>query len=324
MSTLAAGAQPLLVLAAALLCETRLRLPNALHPVAWFGALAGALIARAPRAPALAALLTGSVIAVALPALVFAVTAWALRAIAGLPAIGLALEGIALFSSIALFGLLEAAHAVRAALQRGSIDEARAKLSWLCSRDPRALDSSQLATGAIESLAENLSDAVVAPLCALLLFGVEGALAYRAINTLDAMIGYRGEYEWLGKAAARIDDLANWIPARITAALLWLAAATLRRFDPRVSLSRGVRTLWKDRNATESPNAGQPMAMVAGLLELRLDKPGVYVLGASHPAPCAGDIDRAAALVKRAGLLSFVLSLLCVFQIGLTGAYGLR
>lgn len=311
-----------LVLAGALLAETRLRLPNALHPVAWFGSVANAVIARAPLAPPALAFGAGLVIALSLPAAVFALAAFALRATEPVPALHAALQGLALFSSVALFGLLDAARTVQRALDAGSLDEARGKLSWLCSRDPRELDSSGVANGAIESLGENLSDAVVGPLCALLVFGVEGALAYRAINTLDAMIGYRGKYEWLGKPSARLDDLVNLVPARLTAALLWLAALTLRWSDPRVSLARGLRTWWRDRAATPSPNGGHPMAMVAGLLGLRLDKPGVYVLGAEHAVPMAIDIDRALRLVQRAGLLSFACALGCVARIGLRGLYG--
>jgi adenosylcobinamide-phosphate synthase len=311
-----------LVLAGALLAETRLRLPNALHPVAWFGSVANALIARAPLGPPALSFATGLVLALALPAAVFALATLTLRATEAVPAVHAALQGLALFSSVALFGLLDAARNVQRALDAGSLEQARAKLSWLCSRDPRELEASGIANGAIESLAENLSDAVVAPLCAMLVFGVEGALAYRAINTLDAMVGYRGKYEWLGKAAARLDDLANLIPARATAALLWLAAVTLSWSDPRISMARGLRTWWRDRGATPSPNGGHPMAMAAGLLGLRLDKPGVYVLGAEHAVPVASDIARAVRLVQRAGLLSFACALGCVARIGLRGLYG--
>jgi adenosylcobinamide-phosphate synthase len=311
-----------LVLAGALFVETRLRLPNALHPVAWFGSVASAIIARAPLAPPALAFGAGLVIALGLPAAVFTLAAFALRATEPLPAVHAALQVLALFSSVALFGLLDAARTVQRALDAGSLDEARAKLSWLCSRDRRELDSSGIANGAIESLAENLSDAVVGPLCALLAFGVEGALAYRAINTLDAMIGYRGKYEWLGKPAARLDDFVNLIPARLTAVLLGLATLTLRWNDPQLSIARGLRTWWRDHAATPSPNGGHPMAMAAGLLGIRLDKPGVYVLGAEHAAPAATDIARALRLVQRAGLLAFACALVCVACIGLRGLYG--
>lgn len=309
------------VLLGALLAETRVRLPNALHPVAWLGSAAGLFIARAPLAPPALAFVLGTCLAVALPCAVYALTGWLVHATSAWPLAQAAVQGAALFSSIALFGLLDAARTVQRALDAGALDQARSKLSWLCSRDPSALDASGVANGAIESLAENLSDAVVAPLCALIAFGVEGALAYRAINTLDAMIGYHGKYEWLGKPAARLDDLANLIPARLTALCLWLAALTLPA-SAGVSLVRGLRTWWRDRSLTPSPNGGHPMAMAAGLLGLRLDKPGVYALGRELAPPCADDIARAARLVRRAGLLSFACALACVARIGLRGLYG--
>ena len=99
-------------------------------------------------------------------------------------------------------------------LEHGNLEDARAALRSLCSRDPSELTSEGLLAATIESLAENASDSFVAPLFFYALFGVPGAVGYRAVNTLDAMIGYRGEYEWLGKCAARLDDLANLIPAR--------------------------------------------------------------------------------------------------------------
>jgi adenosylcobinamide-phosphate synthase len=126
----------------------------------------------------------------------------------------------------------------------------------------------------VQSLAENISDSFVAPLFYFALLGVPGAIAYRAINTLDSMVGYRGQYEALGKASARLDDVANLIPARLTAALLLLAGLLTR-----CNVAEGWRVFWRDRRKTPSPNGGRPMAMMAGLLGVRLEKKGVYVLG---------------------------------------------
>src|SRR5258707_3875514 len=126
----------------------------------------------------------------------------------------------------ALRGLGREAQRMRDALAAGSLDEARERLRSLCSRDPSALDASALVAGTIESVAENASDSFVAPLFWFALLGLPGAVFYRAANTLDAMIGYHGKYEWLGKTAARLDDALNFVPARITAGLL-LAAAWL-------------------------------------------------------------------------------------------------
>jgi adenosylcobinamide-phosphate synthase len=308
-----------LVLAGALLAETRLRLPNALHPVAWLGSAAGALVARAPLAPKWRALSAGAAIALVVPAGVFLLARAALSALAPFPVARAALELLMLYTSVCLFGLLGAARDVLSAMERGDIELGRARLTALCSRDPSTLDAAGVANGTIASLAENLTDAVIAPLCALLLFGVEGALAYRAINTLDAMIGYRGRYEWLGKPAARLDDLVNLLPGRLAALSLFLAGA----ITSGVSVGRGARIWSRDRRLTPSPNGGHPMAMAAGLLGVRIDKPGSYVLGHELALPQPRDVERAIALVRRAGLLAFALALLGVAFVGLGGVWGL-
>jgi adenosylcobinamide-phosphate synthase len=181
---------------------------------------------------------------------------------------------------------------VRAPLERGDLAMARHGLRSLCSRDPSALGATELAAGAVESVAENASDSVVAPLFYYAVLGLPGALAYRAINTLDAMIGYRGKYEYLGKAAARLDDAANLIPARITAALLLVAGALTRK-----DLRGGWGVLRRDGATTASPNAGRPMAAIAGLLAVELEKPGQYRLGAPAAAPTAATIAAAWRLV---------------------------
>ena len=126
----------------------------------------------------------------------------------------------------------------------------------------------------MESVAENASDSAVAPLLFWAVLGVPGAVAYRAVNTLDARVGYRGRHEWLGKASARLDDLLNLVPARVTAALL-LVAGLACGADAR----RGLAVLRRDGARTESPNAGRPMAAMAGLLGVRLEKVGQYQLG---------------------------------------------
>jgi adenosylcobinamide-phosphate synthase len=305
----------LLALGCAVLMDAWVRLPSALHPVAWFGKLAQLGIARAPLSRAGAAFVVGLALALGLPALASALAALALwltaHAHAGL---SLALQVLVLYACVCLYGLLDAARELDRALDIG-LPEARARLSWLCSRDPSSLEEPDLVNGAIESLAENLSDSVVAPLFYLCCFGLPGAVAYRAINTLDAMIGYRGRYEWLGKAAARMDDAANVLPARLTALLLWLAAASSGR-SQRLSLWRGVAVWRADRGRTPSPNGGHPMAMAAGLLGVRLDKPECYALGAQLPAPMRPDLQRAVRLCRRAGLMALALAAYVLWKRG--------
>jgi adenosylcobinamide-phosphate synthase len=306
----------LLALGCAVALDARVRLPNALHPVAWFGSLAQLGIARSPTASARAAFAVGCVWALGLPACA------ALAAYGGLHwgsrtslwcAFGLQLW--LLYACVCLYGLLDAARQLERALTSGGLHLARARLAWLCSRDASQLDEPALINGAIESLAENLSDSVVAPLVYLCAAGLPGAVAYRAINTLDAMIGYRGRYEWLGKAAARLDDLANLLPARLTALLLWLTALTCRR-SLQLGLRRGI-DVWREGHAhTPSPNGGHPMAMAAGLLGVRLDKPDCYVLGAELPTPSRADLRRALVLCERAGWLALSLAACLLWLLG--------
>ena len=153
-----------------------------------------------------------------------------------------------------------------------SLTAGRERLSWLVSRDVSTLDVAQVRESAIESLAENLNDSVVAPLFWFAIAGLPGAALYRFANTADAMWGYKGErngrdWTWAGKWAARADDVLSWLPARITGALLGLLGATHR-----------LRALPAQARRTPSPNSGWPMAAMALALDVRLGKPGVYQL----------------------------------------------
>ncbi len=192
------------------------------------------------------------------------------------------------------------------ALENGDLAGARFKLRSLVSRPTENLGPALVAAAAIESLAENLSDSVVAPWCAYLSFGLGGAMAYRAINTADAMYGYRGEFEWLGKAAARTDDAVNWLPSRLTCLLL-VTAATFA-CGPRAA-GCAVECWRSEASKTASPNAGGPMAVMAGALGRRLEKTGHYVLGDGFPEPEVEDIRRAARLVEAASAMAAVAAL---------------
>lgn len=191
-----------------------------------------------------------------------------------------------------------------------SLAAGRERLSWVVSRDVRQLSETQVRESAIESLAENLNDSVVAPIFWFALFGLPGAALYRFANTADAMWGYRGIYkgqnwEWAGKWAALADDVLSWVPARITAVLL-LAAGGGRGL---VRLAR----LKAEAGQTPSPNSGWPMAAMALNLNVALCKPGVYVLNAPGRAVESGDLARAIGYASKA-----VRYLVTVVFIGLT------
>jgi adenosylcobinamide-phosphate synthase len=269
--------------------------PATLHPVVWMGKLLGWLEPHVPRSdPARFAF--GLVVALGLP------LAWGGLAARLEQRIAWPIAGMLLNATFAGQGLLGAARRVERALGDGRLDDARRELRWLVSRPTAGLDESLVSAAAIESLAENYVDSWVAPLAAYCLFGLGGAYAYRAANTADAMWGYRTpEYEWLGKAVARLDDVLNWLPARLGALLLVLSG-------PRPRAARAV--WWRDARLTASPNAGHPMSVVAGHLNLRLEKPGHYVLHPKGSRPSPNDVAGARRLVTRAMVLAACISLL--------------
>jgi adenosylcobinamide-phosphate synthase len=207
---------------------------------------------------------------------------------------------VALATWVALGGSSLAAVGDRLAdeLEAGDIDGARGLIPSLCGRDPNSLDEPGMARAAVESVAENTSDAAVAPLVWGAVAGVPGLLAYRMINTLDAMVGYRNDrYENFGWASARLDDVANYLPARLTAALV-VAIGPNR--------SRAVAAVRRDAHSHPSPNAGVVEASFAGCLGVRLGGLTVYrhrteerpTLGDGR-APTAADVRRAAQLSRR-------------------------
>lgn len=155
---------------------------------------------------------------------------------------------------------------VMAALKRGDLKEARQQLAWIVGRDTADLGETEILRATVETVGENLSDAVVAPLFYLALAGPLGMAAYKAINTLDSMVGYRNErYTKFGWASARIDDVVNYVPARLTAVLIWISAL-LPGFDA----LRSLRVTLRDGSSQPSPNAGYPEAAVAGALGVQL------------------------------------------------------
>ena len=208
-------------------------------------------------------------------------------------------------SSFALKELGEAGMRVAASLDTNNLDEARHYITHLCSRDPSGLSAGDLASATISSLSENLTDSIVAPLFFYLLFGLPGAVMYRVINTLDARVGYRGRYEFFGKISARVDDVANYFPARITTVFLFAAGGFLWG---RVGVA--LKVLRRDRTKTPSPNGGWTMSTAAGLLGVELRKPGVYILGNPEYPLDAAAIQQSWLLVGFAGGLCCLFSLI--------------
>lgn len=267
--------------------------PECVHPVVAMGRVLSLVERHAPSSQA-RRFVYGAAAAMTLP-LAWGAVGWLIERVAPWQ-----VRAILLKSVIAGYGLLSAGRQVENSLRLLDLSRARNQLRALVSRPTHELDESLIAAAAIESLAENLADSWVAPLMAYAVFGLGGACFYRAANTADAMWGYHTpRYEWLGKGCARVDDALNWIPSRTAAQLLIVSG-------PRPG--RALRVFLRDRGRTRSPNAGQVMAACAGQLNVRLEKPGHYVLNADGRAPTAQDIRAARRLVARAMLLGAVLA----------------
>jgi adenosylcobinamide-phosphate synthase len=222
--------------------------------------------------------------------------------------------GLLLKPLMALAMLRSEVAAVELALTQ-SLAAGRARLARLVSRDVALLSASEVRESAIESLAENLNDSVVAPLFWFVLLGLPGAALYRFANTADAMWGYPGMrgghyWQWAGKWAARADDGLSWVPARITALLLAAVAGGL----PLPMLKREAR-------CTASPNSGWPMAAMALVLDVRLSKRGCYALNASGGDPTGADVARADNLVSKVAIALTLSSLLAILKIAIRIAF---
>lgn len=326
---LAWGAVPLAVLVALAVDARWGEPPVRWHPVVWMGRALGALGQRiAPSAPTgrdFNCFWLASLAWCVLAAIVLIVSALLQSLLIGvllpanLPASGLPLAarwllaalllGLLLKPLMALALLQSEVRAVEAALAE-SLAAGRARLAWLVSRDVAPLSAEEVRQSAIESLAENLNDSVIAPLFWFVLLGLPGAALYRFANTADAMWGYpgmRGQgegaryWQWAGKWAAYADDVLSWLPARITALLLALAGGGVP-----------LRSLAQEARKTPSPNSGWPMAAMALALDVRLSKPGAYCLHPEGRAPTQADAAQAQKIVSKVALTLVLLALIAL------------
>ncbi len=267
------------------------------HPVAAFGRAAALLEARlnrpGPRRAGRGAAMAAGLVCAA------AAAGWAAERILGAAPWGWAAEALLASALVAWRGLHDAAAGVADGLDAG-LDAARDRVRHIVGRDPESLDEAGVARAAIESAGENLGDGVVAPLFWFAALGLPGLCAYKAVNTLDSMIGHRApRYAEFGRFAARLDDAANWLPARLAGALL--CAVSGRR--------AAWRIMARDAAKHDSPNAGWPEAALAGALGLALAGPRRYEgaeaggawLGDGRRAATAADLRRAVVLLRRAG-----------------------
>lgn len=267
--------------------------PVFLHPVVWMGNLINFFVARAPKRRRklygffMTAFCTGTVLIAG-----FLIASW------GEDRISLVIAAFFLKSTFSIRMLIVSALGIKKDLEGSMIEKVRNDLKTFVGRDTGSLNERQASSAVIESLAESFVDGILSPLFYFLLFGLPGALAYRMINTLDSMVGYKKEpFIELGYATAKLDDIVNWIPARLSLIFIFMASVFFGK------PLGAVRTCIRDHGKTASPNSGWSMAAVSGALGLRLEKVGYHVLGAQYDEPRPVHIKRAVNIVVFSSLL---------------------
>lgn len=247
---------------------------------------------------------------------------WGLLKLAGLvhPGLKIALSCVLCYQMLAMKSLKTESMKVYEGLREGDVEKARKAVSMIVGRDTAVLDEAGITRAAVETVAENTSDGVIAPLFYFLCFGIYGGIFYKAVNTMDSMIGYRNDkYRYFGTVAARLDDVCNFLPARISALFMILAAFCLG-LD-----GKNAAKIWKrDRYRHASPNSAQTESVCAGALDIRLAGDAWY-FGELHKKPYIGedicpvepeDIRRANRLLYMTSFLVFLTGMLILFLAG--------
>jgi len=267
--------------------------PAFLHPVTWIGGVISYLLKPAPRKGSAVQFIYGVLIVIVTIALFTAPVFFLLYYLKDWSTIAfIIVAALLLKSTFSIRTLYQLAKNVKRLLDDGKISEARKETSYLVSRDTTKLNQEQITSSIVEMTAESITDSLTAPLFYWLIFGVPGAVAYRVINTFDSRIGYRGQYEYTGKFAARLDDVLNYVPARLAGLLLVVSAYITRKNG-----KKAWKTMLSDHNKTASPNAGWTMSTAAGALDIRLEKPGHYRLGHAGREPDSSAISGSLLLV---------------------------
>lgn len=310
---MSAGAQDVAALALAVLLDLTLReVPSRFHPTVWIGKTVALAEGVAPKGK-LGGLLAGALMCLLIAGAWAAAAYFSVQGLQSIHSIAYILVGTVLLkTTFAVKMLHQVAAQVRGSLLRGDLSQARANLKSLVSRDTSSLSPEQAAAATVESVAENTTDSFIGPWLAFALFGLPGAIAYRAINTLDSMIGYHGKYEYLGKTSARLDDLMNLMPARLSALLLVAGSAVL----PGQTFRGAWRIMWRDHRLTPSPNSGWTMSGMAGALGVELEKVGHYRLGDPGRSLEPQDIARALQSMYLVAALGLLIALSVTFLRG--------
>lgn len=261
--------------------------------------------------------LAGMGLAVGLPGAVYAAGYLAIDAASGLSLwSGTVMSIVLAATTLAGRDLWDHVRAVRDALQQGNLPGARQAVAMIVGRDTAPLSESGVVRATVETVAESTADGVIAPLFYLAIGGAPLALAYKAVNTLDSMVGHRDErYLDFGWASARLDDIANWVPARLTAVLLVLSAGLMTgKMDRMID---GWRIFWRDGGNHPSPNSGRPEAAMAGALGVQLGGLNYYD-GVPHERPLIGEASRAL-VVADISLAMQMMVMACVLGVAMAG-----
>ncbi len=301
----------LYILCGALLLDALMgEAPNSWHPVAWLGNLISLQLKFEPLSGPRRQFIYGAAMVIFTCAIVTVPLYLGLEYLLGLnQIIYIVLSAYLLKNTFALRGLWQAVEDVKLCLPLSDPAEARLKARALVSRDTSDLTNEQLISAAVESCAENLCDSFIAPLFYFAVLGLPGAIIYRVVNTFDGMIGYRGRWEYTGKFTARLDDLLNFIPSRLSA-LLIVAASALCRADAGGSW----RTMLAQHARTPSPNAGWTMCSMAGSLGIELKKSGEYTLTGGNARLCIGAVTQSqTVMLTSAGIWAIIVAAIEVF-----------
>jgi adenosylcobinamide-phosphate synthase len=280
---------PLLAVLFALLIDFTLGDPkNKFHPTVWVGTLIGKLVPFAKNHDPTTEKLNGLILTISITTLVASILYFLNVALHYLNLFdfnfvakvvtlifSIIVTGFLLKTTIAIKGMEKHAALIMQALSKDNLDDARAKLSMIVKRDTRNLDRQHIISGTLESISENTVDGITGPLFYFAIFGLPGAFIYRTINTIDSMMGYKTDlFRNLGWFGANCDKILNFLPSRITSLVMIFAVMILRE-----NWRHSLEIIRRDSKKTESPNAGYPMAAMAGALSAKFEKVDHYVLG---------------------------------------------
>jgi len=302
---------PLLILALALLIDFTIgEPPDRLHPTVWMGKVIAFLKPKTksknPRIEKLNGILLGLFIVTLFASSVYFILLLVQQYFGLVTYIVVA--AILLKPTFAIKCMDRYTLPIAKAIEQGNTDEARQLLPYIVRRDPKKLEEQQMISATVESIAEGTVDGITSPLFYFALFGIPGAIAFRAINTLDSMVGYKDqEHINIGWFSAKMDTIANYVPARLTAILMVIVALILRE-----NWRDCWRILQRDKNNTESLNAGWTMSAMAGALNIRLEKPGFYALGDNKEVLSPRHIKKALRIMK---LTTVLFSILTIFPL---------